>query len=838
VLLMYKTKPMQRLHLSLALVVLVGCIATGAGAQTSAKPAGEAVGLATRTAGLERQDGFFPYYWDEKKGDILFELSPAVLRGEFLYFTGLGSGVGSIDAFADRSSFGAGSVCRFRRVGMRVLVIEENNNFLAPNGTPELQHSVEYSFPTSVLASLPVEAERDGTVLVDADALLVRDAFDLLSQLRRPSRAVGGVVVREQSSKAADWRLDKDRSVIDLEHTGSFPLNTEVEALLTFASDSESDLNQPDPHTLSIREHHSFVAMPAPGYEPREQDLRVGFSSGSFQDFSQPYDRPLTRYLVNRWRLQKKDPNAVISEPVKPIVFYLDRAIPEPVRSAARMGALWWNAAFEQAGFRNAVRIEDLPEGADPMDIRYPTIQWTNRSGRGWSVGQSHIDVRTGEIIHAVVQLDSHRMRTVNNYWESVMPSGRDKTEPVLDAFAALDNLDPRTGEEQVMLQRLALLTCHEMGHVLGLDHNFVASTYGRGSVMDYFAPRVQIRADGTADLSDAYMQGTGSYDGFAIEWGYSQGKPGNEAEEHARLDAIVRGAIAKGIVWGNTADPRWNAYDDGPDPVTWLKEVLPVRNSLLAHYSPRMLRPGESNSMFTSRLPLVYLFHRYALGAAINVVGSAKVPLSLAGDGQQPIIVWPAESQKEALQLALSALNPSQLNVSPEVWKALAPQENRDSDAERFTSSAGYLFSPQDGARAIAEIVVGGLLDPRRMQRLVVISEQDGRFPSAGSIVSALVAAAFSDAAKTAPERGLAGVVQTEIAERLMILAANSEATPEVRAVALAGVHEVKGVLKKNATRGPMIEQLEDEIILFLQNPEQNTPKLKSSGAPPGPPV
>ena len=835
---MYKTKPMQRLHLSLALVVLVGCIATGAGAQTSAKPAGEAVGLATRTAGLERQDGFFPYYWDEKKGDILFELSPAVLRGEFLYFTGLGSGVGSVDAFADRSSFGAGSVCRFRRVGMRVLVIEENNNFLAPNGTPELQHSVEYSFPTSVLASLPVEAERDGTVLVDADALLVRDAFDLLSQLRRPSRAVGGVVVREQSSKAADWRLDKDRSVIDLEHTGSFPLNTEVEALLTFASDSESDLNQPDPHTLSIREHHSFVAMPAPGYEPREQDLRVGFSSGSFQDFSQPYDRPLTRYLVNRWRLQKKDPNAVISEPVKPIVFYLDRAIPEPVRSAARMGALWWNAAFEQAGFRNAVRIEDLPEGADPMDIRYSTIQWTNRSGRGWSVGQSHIDVRTGEIIHAVVQLDSHRMRTVNNYWESVMPSGRDKTEPVLDAFAALDNLDPRTGEEQVMLKRLALLTCHEMGHVLGLDHNFVASTYGRGSVMDYFAPRVQIRADGTADLSDAYMQGTGSYDGFAIEWGYSQGKPGNEAEEHARLDAIVRGAIAKGIVWGNTADPRWNAYDDGPDPVTWLKEVLPVRNALLAHYSPRMLRPGESNSMFTSRLPLVYLFHRYALGAAINVVGSAKVPLSLAGDGQQPIIVWPAESQKEALQLALSALNPSQLNVSPEVWKALAPQENRDSDAERFTSSAGYLFSPQDGARAIAEIVVGGLLDPRRMQRLVVISEQDGRFPSPGSIVSALVAAAFSDAAKTAPERGLAGVVQTEIAERLMILAANSEATPEVRAVALAGVHEVKGVLKKNATRGPMIEQLEDEIILFLQNPEQNTPKLKSSGAPPGPPV
>jgi len=827
---------MTRLQISFVLLVMVGCIA--AGAQTSAKPGGDASTLTARTAGLERHDGFFPYYWDEKKGDILFELSPAALQGEFLYFTGLGSGVGTIEAFADRSSFGSGSVCRLRRVGMRVLVIEENSSFVAPKGSPELQHSVEYSFPTSVLASLPIEAEHDGTVLVDADALLVRDAFDLLSQLRRPTRAVGGVTIREQSSKAADWRLDKDRSVIDLEHTGSFPLNTEVEALLTFASDTETDLNQPDPHSLSIREHHSFVAIPAPGYQPLEQDPRVGFSSTSLQDFSQPYNQPLTRYLVQRWRLQKKDPNAALSEPVKPIVFYLDRAIPEPVRSAARMGALWWNAAFEQAGFKNALHIEDLPEGADPMDIRYPTIQWTNRSGRGWSVGQSHVDLRTGEIIHAVVQLDSHRMRTVNNYWESMMPSGRDSAEPALDTFAALDNLDPQTPEERVMLQRLALLTCHEVGHVLGLDHNFVASTYSRGSVMDYFAPRVKVRADRTADLSDAYMQGTGSYDRFAIEWGYSQGKPGSNGEEQARRDAIVKDAVAKGIVWGNTSDPRWNSYDDGPDPVTWLKQVLPVRDSLLAQYTPRMLRPGEPNSMFTARLPLVYLFHRYALGAAISVVGSAKVPLSLAGDGQQPIIIWPGESQKEALQLALSALNPSRLNVPPEIWKALAPQENRDSDAERFTSSAGYLFSPQDGARAVAEIVVGGLLEPRRLQRLAVISQQDNRVPSPGNVVSALVGTAFAGAAKTAAERDLAGVVQTDVAERLMILAANAEATPEVRAVALAGVREVQGAIKKSATRGPAIEQIDHEIILFLQNPEQNTPKLKSSGAPPGPPV
>jgi hypothetical protein len=226
-----------------------------------------------------------------------------------------------------------------------------------------------------VLASIPIEGERDGTLLVDADALLLRDAFDLLSQLRRPTRAVGGVMVREQSSKAADWRLDKDRSVIDLEHTASFPLNTEVEALLTFATDSESDLNQPDPHSLSVREHHSFLAMPAPGYEALEQDPRVGFISVGFQDFSQPYDQPLTRYLVQRWRLQKKDSNAALSEPVKPIVFYLDRAIPEPVRSAARMGALWWNQAFEQAGFkRTAHRGPARRRGPDGHSLSHHPV--------------------------------------------------------------------------------------------------------------------------------------------------------------------------------------------------------------------------------------------------------------------------------------------------------------------------------------------------------------------------------------------------------------------------------------------------------------------------------
>jgi hypothetical protein len=797
-------------------------------------PSAEKASLSARIAGLQKHDGFFPYYIDDKKGEFLIELTPSAASREFLYFTGLGSGIGSTEMFADRSSFSSAQVCRLRRVGSKVLVIVENTSFRADNGSAELKHSVQESFPTSVLAALPVEAEQSGTLLVNANSLVIRDAADLLSQLRRPTRAVGGMMIRSQGSGGADWRLDSDRSVVDPEHTNSFPLNTEVEVLLTFASSEESNLNQPDGHSLSLREHHSFVALPAAGYQSREKDVRIGFFGQDFQDFSQPYDRPLHREFVNRWRLQKKEPSEPLSEPVKPIVFYLDRAMPEPIRSAARRGALWWNAAFWQAGFKEALVIQDLPEGADPMDVRYPTIQWTNRSGRGWSVGQTHADPRTGEIIHAVVQLDSHRMRTVNNFWQATIPSGKGSSDAALDMFADLDNADPQTSEEQVMLNRIALLTCHEMGHVLGLEHNFVASTFARGSVMDYFAPRIGIRPDGTADLADAYMQGVGTYDKFAIEWGYSQAKPGaNADEERGRLDEIVRRANGMGIVWGNYEDPRWNAYDDGPDPVTWLEVVEPVRDALLAHFGPQMLRPGEVNSDLTSRFALVYLFHRYALASAVNVVGSAKIPLGLSGDGLPQVVVWPGAEQKKAVDLLMKALDPAKLDVSPELWKALAPTENQDHDPEQFTSSAGYLFSPQDGARAVAEIVVGGLLDPARMQRLAVISQKDNLSPSPSSVVGSLVATGFP----AHPVSDLGGVVQVEIAEGLMQLAANQDATGEVRTAALAGVEDVLHALDKTSAT-PTTEQIRHEIALFLQNPHDNTPKPKSSGAPAGPPI
>ena len=797
----------------------------------------------SRLAGLKRNDGFMPYYWDAKKGMLLFELTPQRMHEELIYFTGLSSGIGSIQMFADRSSVGRSQLCRLVRSGPKVLVIAENTAFRAEQGSMELKHSVERSFPTSVIAALPIESEQNDTLIVNANPLVLRDVTGLLDQLRRPSRAINGMI-RPAEGAGSSWRLDEQRSAIDMDHTHGFPLNTEIENTLTFVSDSGGRAaNTPESGVLTVHEHISLLPLPQPGYQPRAADERVGYFGEQFLDFSQSYKDPLDRHYIARWRLEKKDPTAVMSEPVKPITFYLDRAIPEPIRSAARSGALWWNQAFEQAGFRNALVIEDMPEGADPLDIRYPTIQWTNRDGRGWSVGMEQNDPRTGEILHAVVQLDSHRVRTVHNYWNALKPpAGADDSG--MDLFADLDGADPQLTEDEVMLRRIALLTCHEMGHVLGLEHNFAASTFNRGSVMDYFAPRISIRKDGTADLSDAYMQGVGSYDRFAIEWGYSTNNhaqpPGPGApDERKRLEGVIQKALTQGIFWANYDDPRWNAYDDGPDPVTWLKQVIPVRDALLKNYGPQMLRKGEPTSRLAARFALVYLFHRYALSSALHVVGSAKIPPALAGDGQRPLEIWSAASQREALRLALLTLRPEELEIPANIWRSLVQYENHGLSPESYRSSAGYVFSPYDGARSVAEIVYEGLLDAQRLERLNAIHHFDSSAPSGSEIISALVQTAFAGGATDAKSSELAAAVQDELADRLMVLAADDNAPPEVSSEAWAGISQIYlQVHGAKAARNAMTRDLDRKIGMFIRDPKRNVPKINPSGAPAGPPI
>ncbi|HLB53791.1 MAG TPA: DUF5117 domain-containing protein, partial [Gemmatimonadales bacterium] len=442
---------------------------------------GQGLSIAERTKGLTRLDGFIPIYWDPAGGKLWLEIPAARMNQELLYITGASTGLGSNDIGLDRGEIGRERIVRFQRIGNKILMIQPNYGFRTSNPDPAAVRSVEESFAVSTLWGFRVEAESGGSVLVDGTDFAIRDVHDAIGALAR--------------ARQGTYRLDASRSAIFPEQTKGFPRNTEIEVFLTLTGDNPGAWVRdvaPTPEALTLRERISFVALPDSGFQPRRFDPRAGFSSISYVDESAPLGAPMTQRFIARHRLEKRDPRAAVSEAVKPIVYYLDRGAPEPIRTALLQGARWWNQAFEAAGYRNAFRVELLPEGADPMDVRYHVIQWVHRATRGWSYGNSVTDPRTGEIIKGHVTLGSLRVRQDYLIAEGLLAPYRQGDERARAA-------------EAMSLARLSQLAAHEVGHTLGLQHNYLASTANRASVMDCPHPLVRLGANGQIDLSDAY---------------------------------------------------------------------------------------------------------------------------------------------------------------------------------------------------------------------------------------------------------------------------------------------------------------------------------------------
>ncbi|HSF52509.1 MAG TPA: zinc-dependent metalloprotease [Algoriphagus sp.] len=753
---------------------------------------------------MSKKDGFVPFYLDEEKGKIYLEISS--LDKEFLYVNSLTAGVGSNDIGLDRGQLGEDRLVEFRKTGNKIFLVHKNLGFRAYTDNPYEAKSIQDAFAESVLWGFEVVQKEGDKLIVDATNFYLQDAHGVSETLSR--------------SRQGTYKVDATRSGLYFPMIKNFPQNTEVEATITLTGTGAGGYLRsvtPTPEAVTVRMRHSFIELPEL-YAKREFDPRGGFFFISYQDYTTPIDEPLVKRFISRHRLEKKDPNAAVSEVIEPIVYYLDRGTPEPVASALIEGGNWWAQAFEAAGFKNAFRVELAPEGLDLLDVRYNVIQWVHRSTRGWSYGSSVRDPRTGEILKGHVSLGSLRVRQ-----DYLIAQG------LLQPFEEGKPADPRM--MQMALDRLKQLSAHEIGHTIGVGHSYATSPSGRSSVMDYPHPVITEGANGELDFSQAYDLKIGEWDKWAIKYGY--GTPAQGQSEKEFLEKTLNDTYAAGFEFITDSDsrnpsgvhPRSHLWDNGASASAELMRLLKLRENRMKSFGLNAIRTGEPQAILEEVFVPLYLMHRYQLEATSKLIGGLDYTYKIKGDNQSVQKWIPAKDQIDALNALLTTISPAQLEVPAHVLALIPPRPfGYGRNRETFPSRTGPTFDPIAPAENIVDATFSFLFESGRINRIYLQNLQDKSLPGFESVLSQVTSQVFSNSMPGGLKDEIKLMTEAKLVDHLIVLSKNPNASQTVRAITRIELEKIAAMSGGTSVLAAHKKYLRDKIEAYLELPEELT--------------
>lgn len=770
--------------------------------------------------GKLQMEGFFDLYWDDAKGACYLAIGE--FDQPFLFVNSLVTGLGSNDIGLDRGQMGRSRVVSFRRVGNKVFLHQPNLAYRADSDDPMEREAVAESFAESTLWGVEIAAEENGLVFVDLASFVFRDEH--------------GISRRLKAKNEGNYRLDSSRCYYYSKRIKSFPDNSEVEVVLTFTGEPTGRYVAtvtPTSRAITLRQRYSLVRLPDDGYQPRPFHPKSGAFSIEYRDYAVPLDQDLRKPLVPRHRLVRKKSRRRRSELAEPLVYHVDSGAPVEIQRALIEGASWWKEAFEAAGIKNGFRVELLPPGADPMDVRYNVIQWVHRSTRGWSYGGSVIDPRTGEIIKAHVTLGSLRVRQDRLIFEGVIPFDDQQKDK-----------DPNRDPVALALARIRQLSAHEVGHTLGLAHNFAASNQNRASVMDYPAPLILLK-DGEPDLSRAYDVGIGEWDKLAIRYLYEEFK-----DEEAGLAAIIGEAETRGLPFIDDSDsrsprtmhPLGNLWDNGDgDPTREMVRVIEVRDYLLKNFSARNMRSEKPLSLLEEVLVPVYLHHRFQLLACAKNIGGAFFDYG-ANDGRSHYQPVPRKDQAAALAVLMDTLSPSFLDLPPHLRDLIPPPASGYSPSrETFERRTAPAFDELSLAETSIRMTLDALLVPQRLNRLYNQKVNDPEQLGIVELLGKLLATVISEPVADLRAGTLHKQVNYQMVNRLIALMGNSLLREDVRAEIRAGLMGLKSDLVNQAQRDSDLRAHYQWLVKRLQRADESEDLYEPSSnlkIPPGSPI